>query len=312
MIDGLRMVQDQTENKYLREALYRVMVNVEKGDSLADAMEMENKIFPSLLIHMVAAGEATGNLEIAFDRICTQFDKDMKLNSMIKSAMIYPIVVLVVAVGVIIVLMTTVIPNFQQTFESMGEDLPMLTKMVIGLSDFMTSNFIAIALGLSLLLTFIITSRVALKIPMFRNFSVKNAAAKFSMTMSTLIMSGVPLVEALEIVGNVIENRVIRKAVKDCREEVMQGIPMSEPLEASGVFPPMVTHMLKIGEETGTTEQMLDKVAEYYEGEVETATKNLTTAMEPLIIVVLAVLVGGVIGAVMMPMLKIYQDAGKA
>lgn len=215
VIDGLRMVQDQTENKYLREALYRVMVNVEKGDSLADAMEMENKIFPSLLIHMVAAGEATGNLEIAFDRICTQFDKDMKLNSMIKSAMIYPIVVLVVAVGVIIVLMTTVIPNFQQTFESMGEDLPMLTKMVIGLSDFMTSNFIAIAIGLILLLTFIIcgkktepgkqfTSRVALKIPMFRNFSVKNAAAKFSMTMSTLIMSGVPLVEALEIVGNVI------------------------------------------------------------------------------------------------------------
>ena len=127
------------------------------------------------------------------------------------------------------------------------------------------------------------------------------------MTMSTLIMSGVPLVEALEIVGNVIENRVIRKAVKD-----MQGIPMSEPLEASGVFPPMVTHMLKIGEETGTTEQMLDKVAEYYEGEVETATKNLTSAMEPLIIVVLAVIVGGVIGAVMMPMLKIYQDAGKA
>lgn len=187
----------------------------------------------------------------------------------------------------------------------------------------MTSNFIAIAIGLILLLTFIIcgkktepgkqfTSRVALKIPMFRNFSVKNAAAKFSMTMSTLIMSGVPLVEALEIVGNVIENRVIRKAVKDCREEVMQGIPMSEPLEASGVFPPMVTHMLKIGEETGTTEQMLDKVAEYYEGEVETATKNLTSAMEPLIIVVLAVIVGGVIGAVMMPMLKIYQDAGKA
>ena len=159
VIDGLRMVQDQTENKYLREALYRVMVNVEKGDSLADAMEMENKIFPSLLIHMVAAGEATGNLEIAFDRICTQFDKDMKLNSMIKSAMIYPIVVLVVAVGVIIVLMTTVIPNFQQTFESMGEDLPMLTKMVIGLSDFMTSNFIAIAIGLILLLTFIICGK---------------------------------------------------------------------------------------------------------------------------------------------------------
>ena len=323
VIDGLRMVQDQTENKYLRQALYNVMVNVEKGESLADAMEMEGKVFPSLLVHMVAAGEATGNLEIAFDRICTQFDKDMKLTSMVKSAMIYPIVVMVVAVGVIIVLMTTVIPNFQQTFSQMGEELPMLTKIVVSISDFITSNLVAVLGGIVTLIIFIVcgrktepgkqfTSRMALKIPMFRNFSVKNAAAKISMTMSTLIMSGVPLVEALEIVGNVIENRVIRKAVKDCKEEVMQGIPMSEPLEASGVFPPMVTHMLKIGEETGTTEQMLDKVAEYYESEVEAATKNLTSAMEPLIIVVLAVVVGGVIGAVMMPMMSIYQNAGKA
>lgn len=323
VIDGLRMVQDQTENKYLREGLYNVMVSVEKGDSLADAMEMEKKIFPSLLIHMVAAGEATGNLEVAFDRICTQFDKDMKLASMVKSAMIYPIVVLVVAIGVVIVLLTTVIPNFQQTFEQMGEDLPGLTQAVIAASDFIVNNLVIVLGSIVFLILFLsigrktepgkqMTSRISLKIPMFRNFSVKNAAAKFSMTMSTLIVSGVPLVEALEIVGNVIENRVIRKAIKDCREEVMQGIPMSEPLEASKVFPPMVTHMLKIGEETGTTEQMLDKVAEYYESEVEDATKRLTTAMEPMIIVVLAVVVGGVVGAIMMPMLSIYQNAGKA
>lgn len=323
VIDGLRMVQDQTENKYLRQALYNVMVSVEKGDSLADAMEMEKKIFPSLLIHMVAAGEATGNLEIAFDRICTQFDKDMKLASMVKSAMIYPIVVLVVAVAVVIVLLTTVIPNFQQTFDQMGEELPMLTQAVIGASDFILNNLPVVLGVLLFLILFLsigrktepgkqITSRISLKIPMFRNFSVKNAAAKFSMTMSTLIVSGVPLVEALDIVANVIENRVIRAAVKGCREEVMQGIPMSEPLEASRIFPPMVTHMLKIGEETGTTEQMLDKVAEYYESEVEEATKRLTTAMEPMIIVVLAIVVGGVVGAIMMPMLSIYQNAGKA
>lgn len=323
VIDGLRMVQDQTENKYLRQALYNVMVSVEKGDSLADAMEMEKKIFPSLLIHMVAAGEATGNLEIAFDRICTQFDKDMKLASMVKSAMIYPIVVLVVAVAVVIVLLTTVIPNFQQTFDQMGEELPMLTQAVIGASDFVLNNLPVVLGVLLFLILFLsigrktepgkqITSRISLKIPMFRNFSVKNAAAKFSMTMSTLIVSGVPLVEALDIVANVIENRVIRAAVKGCREEVMQGIPMSEPLEASRIFPPMVTHMLKIGEETGTTEQMLDKVAEYYESEVEEATKRLTTAMEPMIIVVLAIVVGGVVGAIMMPMLSIYQNAGKA
>ncbi len=323
VVDGLRMVQDQTENKYLKEALYNVMINVEKGDSLADAMEAEGKIFPSLLIHMVAAGEATGNMEVAFDRICTQFDSDLKLTSMIRSAMIYPIVVLIVMIAVIIVLMTTVIPNFQETFESMGEELPKLTLMVIAMSDFIVGNLpivLGAVIGLGCFITFgsrsepgkQFTSRVALKIPMIRNFSVKNAAAKFSTTMSTLIMSGVPLVDALEIVANVLENRIIRKAVYGCREEVMQGIPMSEPLEASGVFPPMVTHMLKIGEETGTTEQMLDKVAEYYEAEVEEATKNLTSAMEPLIIVVLAIVVGGIVGAVMMPMLSIYQNAGNA
>lgn len=323
VIDGLQMVQDQTENKNLRRALLNVQANVSKGESLAGAMEQEGKVFPELLIHMVRAGEATGNLEIAFERITSQFDKDMKLVSMVRSAMIYPIVVVIVAVAVVIILMSTVIPNFRETFETMGEELPGLTKMVIALSDFITGHLVGVLGTIVGLVIFIIIgkgtepgkqflSRVALIIPMIKNFSVKNASARFSMTMATLVMSGVPLVDALEIAGDVISNRLIRKAVKDCREEVMQGIPMSEPLEASGVFPPMLTHMLRIGEETGTTEQMLDKVAEYYEEEVTEATRNLTTAMEPMIIIVLAVLVGGILGAVMMPMLSIYENAGNA
>ncbi len=323
VIDGLQMVQDQTENKNLRRALLNVQANVSKGESLAGAMEQEGKIFPELLVHMVRAGEATGNLEIAFERITSQFDKDMKLVSMVRSAMIYPIVVVIVAVAVVIILMSTVIPNFRETFETMGEELPGLTKMVIAMSDFITGHLVGVLGTIAGLVIFIVVgkgtepgkqflSRVALLIPMIKNFSVKNASARFSMTMATLVMSGVPLVDALEIAGDVISNRLIRKAVKDCREEVMQGIPMSEPLEASGVFPPMLTHMLRIGEETGTTEQMLDKVAEYYEEEVTEATRNLTTAMEPMIIIVLAVLVGGILGAVMMPMLSIYENAGNA
>lgn len=323
IIDGLRMVQDQTSNKYLREALYNVQTSVEKGDSLAGAMRAEKNIFPPILIHMVEAGEATGNLEVAFERICTQFEKDMKLNSMLKSAMIYPIVVLVVTIGVVIILMTTVIPNFQTTFEDMGEELPMLTQIVVAVSDFMVANIIpiiAVLVGLVIFFLFAKTtepfkmfvSKIAVKIPMFKDFTIKNAAAKFSMTMATLIMSGVSIVDALEISANVIENRIIRKTLKDCREQVMQGIPLSDPLEESGIFPPMVYHMLRIGEETGTTEQMLDKVAEFYEQEVEVATKNLTTAMEPAIIVVLAGIVGVIMGAVMMPMLSIYQNAGNA
>ena len=266
IIDGLHMVEEQTENKNLKKAIYNVQVSVEKGQSLADAMAGEGKVFPEILINMVAAGEATGNLEVAFDRICSQFDKDLKLTSMVRSAMIYPIVVLVIAVGVVAILMTTVIPNFQEAFVQMGEELPTVTKIVISASDFMVENKIALLIGLVVLIILImlsmttetmkkITSYLALKIPMFRNFSVKNAAARFSLTMSTLIMSGVPIVEALGIVANVISNRIIRQAIKDCQGEVMQGVPMSEPIEASGIFPPMLYHMLRIGEETGTTEQ---------------------------------------------------------
>ncbi len=323
VVEGLKMIQDQTQNKILRKALFNVQVNVEKGETLASAMEMEGKVFPSLLIHMVAAGEATGNLEIAFERICSQFDKDLKLTSMVRSAMIYPIAVLIIAVIVIIVLMVFVIPNFEEAFAQMGEELPLITRIVVGASRFIAGHIVAIVIGLVAFVIFIIvgkgtevgkniTSRIALTIPLFKNFAIKNAAARFSLTMSTLIVSGVPIVDALEIVADVIENRIIRKAIRGCKEEVMQGIPMSEPLAASGIFPPMLHHMLKIGEDTGTTEQMLDKVAEYYEDEVTEATKNLTTAMEPAIILVLAVIVGGVVGSIMMPMLSIYQNAGNA
>jgi len=323
VIDGLRMVIDQTENKNLQKALDNVRVMVEKGDTLANAMAAQGSVFPELLIHMVAAGEVTGNLEIAFQRITTQFEKDLKLTSMIRSAMIYPIVVLVVAIAVVIILMTTVIPNFQDSFASMDMELPWLTQMVITVSDFMVNNIVLVIGSIIAIVAFILigkntetgknfTSWMSLKIPMIKMFSVKNAAAKFSMTMSTLIMSGVSVVESLEIVSDVITNRVIRRAIKGCREEVMQGIAMSEPLEAAEVFPPMLTHMLKIGEETGTTEQMLEKVAKYYEDEVEEATKNLTTIMEPMVIILLAVLVGGILGAVMMPMLSLYQNVGNA
>ncbi len=317
VVDGLKMMQESTENKVLRKSLYNVQVNVEKGETLANAMALEGKVFPELLINMVAAGEATGNLSIAFERICTQFEKDQKLRSMLVSAMIYPVVVLVVAIVVVIVLMIKVIPAFEEIFSMMGGKLPLPTRIVITVSDFMIENLVLVIGAIVAIIAAVVagkntetgkqlTSRMCLKLPIVKDFSVKNAAAKFSMTMSTLITSGVPLVEALGIVANVVENRVVRKVLNDAREDVMQGIPMSEPLEASEVFPQMVHHMIRIGEETGNTEAMLDKVAEYYEQEVETATKNLTTAMEPMVIGLLAVLVGGVVGAIVMPMMQIY------
>lgn len=320
VIEGLKMMQESTENKVLRKSIYNVQVNVEKGETLANAMALEGKVFPDLLINMVAAGEATGNLSVAFERICTQFEKDMKLKSMITSAMIYPVVVLVVAVVVVIILMAKVIPSFQEIFDMLEGELPLPTRIVIAVSDFVVANLVWVIGGIIAVIALIayakntesgkqITSRMCLKIPIIKDFSVKNASAKFSMTMSTLVMSGVPLVEALGIVANVVENRVIRKCLTT-HVKSYAGYPMSEPIEASGVFPMMVHHMLRIGEETGNTEQMLDKVAEYYEDEVEVATKNLTTAMEPAVICLLAVVVGGIVGAIVMPMMQIYQMAG--
>ena len=321
VIEGLKMMQESTENKVLRKSIYNVQVNVEKGETLANAMALEGKVFPDLLINMVAAGEATGNLSVAFERICTQFEKDMKLKSMITSAMIYPVVVLVVAVIVVIILMAKVIPSFQEIFDMLEGQLPLPTRIVIAVSDFVVANLVWVIGGIIAVIALIayakntesgkqLSSRMCLKIPIIKDFSIKNASAKFSMTMSTLVMSGVPLVEALGIVANVVENRVVRKVLNDAREDVMQGIPMSEPIEASGVFPMMVHHMLRIGEETGNVEQMLEKVAVYYEDEVETATKNLTTAMEPAVICLLAVVVGGIVGAIVMPMMQIYSVAG--
>lgn len=320
VVDGLKMMEDSTENKVLRKSIYNVQVNVEKGETLANAMALEGKVFPDLLINMVAAGEATGNLSIAFERICTQFEKDQKLRSMLIGAMIYPVVVLIVAVAVVIVLMVVVIPQFQEIFSTMGEQLPLPTRIVIAVSDFMIAHLFWVIGGIVAFIALIIyakntetgkqiTSRLCLKIPIVKDFSIKNASAKFSMTMSTLVMSGVPLVEALGIVANVVENRVVRKVLNEAREDVMQGVPMSEPIEASEVFPEMVYHMLRIGEETGNVEQMLEKVAVYYEDEVEVATKNLTTAMEPAVICLLAVVVGGIVGAIVMPMMQIYSLA---
>ena len=321
VIEGLRMVQDQTESKALRKALFNVQTSVEKGETLAGAMKMEGKVFPDLLIHMIEAGEATGNMEIAFQRVAVQFEKDQKLHSLLIQSMIYPIMVLVVAAVVIVVLMMNVIPNFVEVFRDLDTELPTPTKIVMAVSDFFVNNPLVIfgIIGAIIALVILtkktetgkqITSKLVLKIPAFRNFSVKSSAAKFATTMSTLIVAGVPLVECVGIVAGIIENRVIRKSLEEAKADVLEGIPLSEPLENSGIFPPMLSHMVKIGEETGTVETMLDKVADYYEEETENATKALTAIMEPVTIILLAVVVGGVVMAIVMPMMGIYQAAG--
>ena len=318
IISALEMLSEQTENKILKQAIKEVQVDVEKGESLTSAMAKQNETFPPLLIHMVEAGEASGSLEIAFERMAIQFERQAKVNGMVKKAMMYPLAVLVVAVVVVIVMLIVVFPQFEEMFADLGSDLPAITKIVTSMSQFV-QNFwwllIAIVVVAFLgIRTFaktedgqILFSKLSLNMPMFSNLTIKSSSATLARTLSTLLAAGIPLVDAVNIVAKVISNAIVRNALENCEEEIKRGVPLSVPLQESGIFPPMVCHMTKIGEETGNVEDMLGKIADYYEEEVENATAALTSMLEPLMIVILGVLVGFILLAIYMPILSMYS-----
>lgn len=318
IMESLRMLSEQTENKKLKEALKEVSVGIEKGDTFSQALAEHPKIFPSIMVSMVAAGEASGTLSIAMDRVAVQLERASKTQALIKKAMIYPCVVLFVAVIITIVMLVKVIPSYETMFDSLGTELPAITKFYVALSRGLTQHWfiviivtVALVIGISY---FAKTNtgkhffgKLAIKLPIIKNLTVKSASALMARTLSTLLASGVPLVEATEIVSGVMKNIYFAEAIKDAAEQVAIGMPLSRPLEDCGLFPPMVYHMLNIGEETGGVEEMLDKLADYYDEEVEMAVQSLMAAMEPMIIIVLAVVVGGLVAACMAPMLTMYQ-----
>lgn len=317
IISALQMLSEQTENKILREAIKAVQVDVEKGESLAGAMRNQNETFPPILIHMVEAGEASGSLDIAFERLAVQFEKQAKVAGMVKKALAYPIVVVFVAIIVVIIMLVVVFPQFEQMFNDLGSDLPAITKFVQSLSEFMKSFWWVIVMGIAAVVlglrTYsktesgqIVFSKIALNAPMFGNLTIKSAAATFARTLSTLLAAGISLVDAVEIVAKVISNAIVRDALLNTVEEIQRGVPLSTPLEQCGIFPPMVCHMTRIGEETGNVEDMLGKIADYYEEEVENATAALTSMLEPMIIIVLGGLVGFILLSIYMPMLSMY------
>lgn len=319
IIEALRMLCDQTENKKLQETLRDVRVSVERGDSLTSAMGEFPNIFPSLMINMVAAGEASGNLDIAMERIATQMERSAKTQAMIKKAMIYPIAVVIVAIIVSIVMLVKVIPSYESMFADLGTELPAITKMYVAMSDVLTGYWYIIVPVLIALVIAIMSyaktdsgkhlfGKMSLKVPVLANLTIKSASSLTARTLSTLMGSGVPLIQAVDIVSTVVTNVWYQEALAMAKDEITIGMPLSRPLEECGLFPPMVFHMVRIGEEAGNTEEMLDKLADYYDEEVEMAVQSLMAAMEPMIIVVLAVVVGGLIAACMAPMLTMYQS----
>ncbi len=318
VVDALDMLAEQTENKNMEKAITGVKDKIQGGESFGDALKSRKDVFPSMMISMIEAGEASGSLEIALDRMATQFEKDTKLKQMIKKAMVYPVIVILVAIAVVIVLLTVVVPSFMSMFADMDIEMPKITLAVISVSNFMKRFWYVIVLVV--IGAFVgfkafkqseggkyILARLALKIPAIANFTKKTSASRFARTMSTLTAAGVPITEALEITANTMTNVLFRDAVLDAREEVMKGMPLAVPIKASGIFPPMVTHMTKIGEETGKLEQMLEKMADYYDDEVEVATQQLLSAMEPMITLLLAGIVVVIIAAVFSPMLAMYN-----
>jgi type IV pilus assembly protein PilC len=318
IIETMRMLTEQTENPALKDALQEVSGSVQKGETLANSMRARPDVFPPLLAHMVAAGEASGSLDIAFERMAVQFEQSAKINGMIKKAMVYPIMVLAVAVVVIIVMLTFVVPTFMEMFADMDIEMPKITLMVIAASDFMQAHWIVIVLVIIALVAFFkyfsatatgkgIIHKALIKMPLFGDLTVKSSSAKFARNLSTMLAAGISMPDAVQIVGDTMNNIYYEECMKNAKNDVMQGIPLSTPLEKSGLFPPMVYHMTRIGEETGNTEDMLNTLADYYEEEVEMATQSLMAALEPIIIIILAGVCGVIIGAVIAPMGAMYE-----
>lgn len=318
IISALEMMSEQLENKTLKRALQEAQSYVQKGGTLADAFKLNPKVFPPIMINMTAAGEMSGNLEICFDRLTTHFETANALHSKVKGAVTYPIVILIVVVAVVAVLLVGVIPQFSQMFDDLGSQLPAATQMLVNLSNFLQHKWYilviivaAIVFGLKVFGKTepgsLMYAKIGIKFPLFGNLTIKSAAATFSRTMATLMASGISLIDAVEQVAKMINNRIIREALLDAKTQIAKGVPLSKPLRDCGIFPPMLPQMTKIGEETGNIEDMMDKVADYYEMEVNDATDALTAAMEPLIIVIMGVVVGGIVMAIYSPMLSMYD-----
>ena len=323
MIDaGLPIVQcldvlaTQSPNKKLRNVVRGLKEEVEAGSTFTDALRKHIKLFDELYVNMVAAGEVGGILDSILNRLAGYMEKAMKLKSKIKGAMIYPAVIVTVAVTVTAVLLVFVIPVFAELFESFGKALPAPTQFVINLSNFTIAYFkymlIVVIAAIVALRQFYKTEagnlaldQLFLQLPVFGDLIRKTAVARFTRTLSTLVSSGVPILDALAITARTAGNKVVERAVLATRISISEGRTIAEPLAQSKVFPPMVVQMISVGESTGALDAMLNKIAEFYEEEVDNAVNNLTALMEPLIIVFLGVVIGGLVIAMYMPIFKL-------
>jgi len=322
LVQCLEILASQQENKVFKKALTEIRTSVEGGLTFAAALKQHPKIFSSLYANMVEAGEAGGILDTILNRLAVYMEKAMALKKKVKSAMIYPSTIVTVAVAVVIFLLVFVIPTFKAMFEGFGATLPLPTVIVLELSRIVRSYFLvgigafgAAVLGLRWWYG-TASGRLAvdsflLKTPVFGILIRKVAVAKFTRTLGTLISSGVAILDGLDITARTAGNKVVEQAVLRTRASIAEGKTIAEPLKASGVFPPMVVQMIAVGEQTGALDAMLGKIADFYDDEVDTAVTNLTALLEPMLMVFLGVVIGGVVIAMYMPIFKLVTVVGR-
>lgn len=295
IVEALDMLSIQTENKTLSQAIREVRTEIGKGSTLSEAMEKQNKVFPPMLVNMVEAGETSGSIDKSLERMAIQFEKEAKLKGMMKRSMMYPMVLGVVALVILVVMLTYVIPNYMEMFDGYDFEMPALTLAIMHMGDFVKNHAILLV---AIIVAIVIGIKSwkktesgqeffgtrAIKIPVFKNLNIKTYSSVFARTLSTLMQAGIPMIDAVDSVANTMTNILYKRELLKAKEEIAKGVPLSEPLKNGGLFPPMVVHMMAIGEETGEIEEMLDKLADYYDEEVEVTTQTVLALLEPMII----------------------------
>src|SRR5213595_808141 len=312
----LAILSEQSDSKSLRDVTGKIAREVEGGSTLAESFRKYPKVFNDLFTNMLQVGESGGVLDVVLQRLSGYIEKAAKLKSMVKGAMFYPVTIISVAVLVIVFMMIFVIPTFAKMFQGLGAELPVPTKIVMFISEFTQRYIVFMVVGIAGIIWAIkryyatdqgskVIDRILLKIPVIGTLIKKVAVARFTRTMGTLLSSGVPILEGLLITARSAGNRVVEATVMQARAAVTTGRTLSEPLKGSTVFPPMVVHMISVGENTGALDQMLQKIADFYDDEVDTAVTALTSLLEPIMIVFLGVVVGGLVVAMYLPIFKL-------
>ena len=321
LIQGLEILGSQEPNPTLKKAVSTIRGDVESGSTLSNALKKHPKIFSDLYVSLVSAGEMGGMLDTILNRLATYIEKSEKLKRKVKGAMVYPSVVLSIAIIVIAILLIFVIPVFQEMFEGLGGELPSLTQMVVDISTFLRGNIFYILAALALAyFAFVrfkstekgrmIVDKTLLGFPVLGTLLKKSAVANFTRTLQTMTSSGVPILDGLGIVAATAGNKVVEKAILDTRTSISEGKTIAEPLSKTGIFPPMVTQMISVGESTGALDTMLGKIADFYEDEVNAAVDALTALIEPFMMVFLGGTIGFMLAAMYLPIFKIAGAVG--